>query len=142
MNDHVEVLQHQGLILAYIIKAEWTPDKTTFVTPDDIGQQMGMIVYGAGKSIVPHVHLPIMRQVSGTTECIVVRKGSCIIDFYDKEKNYVTSRNLNLGDILLLTDGGHGFRMLEDTVLFEVKQGPYAGDQDKARFTPDQGPAA
>ena len=39
-----------------------------------------------------------------------------------------------LGDIILLVSGGHDFLMLEDTEMIEVKQGPYAGDDDKERF--------
>ena len=38
------------------------------------------------------------------------------------------------GDIVLLLGGAHGFRMLEDTVLFEVKQGPYIPKKDKIIF--------
>jgi mannose-6-phosphate isomerase-like protein (cupin superfamily) len=49
-------------------------------------------------------------------------------------KNYLESRILNQGDIILLAFGGHGFEMLEPTEMIEVKQGPYAGEQDKTRF--------
>ena len=30
--------------------------------------------------------------------------------------------------------GGHGFEVLEELEMIEVKQGPYAGDRDKTRF--------
>ena len=93
-----------------------------------------MIVYGAGQEIRPHLHLPVVREVHGTTECIVVRKGSCLIDIYDRNKALLSTHELATGDIVLLLGGGHGFRMREDTVLFEVKQGPYVGMADKERF--------
>lgn len=35
---------------------------------------------------------------------------------------------------MLLAYGGHGFKMLEDSEIIEVKQGPYAGENDKVRF--------
>jgi hypothetical protein len=35
----------------------------------------------------------------------------------------------------LLAHGGHGFTMLEESEIVEVKQGPYSGDVDKTRFT-------
>ena len=41
---------------------------------------------------------------------------------------------LNKGDIILLIKGGHGFSVIEDVKMIEVKQGPYAGDKDKIRF--------
>lgn len=133
----LEVINGPDGPLAYIVDGAWSPEKTEFLTPDDFGQQMGMIVYGKGQSIIPHVHLPVTRTVEGTTECIVVRSGLCEIDLFDKDKIYITTRKLKVGDIILLLGGGHGFRMLEDTVLFEVKQGPYVGNADKARFEPD-----
>jgi len=130
----IDIVSAGDQALAYFVNGDWLPEKSEFLTPDDLGQQMGMIVYGAGKTIQPHLHLPVVREVHGTTECIVVRKGSCDIDIYDQNKKLVTSRLLKTGDIVLLLGGGHGFRMREDTVLFEVKQGPYVGMADKERF--------
>ena len=43
-------------------------------------------------------------------------------------------RILQGGDVILLATGGHGFEVLEEIEMIEVKQGPYAGDQDKTRF--------
>lgn len=132
--EPVQIISDGDLPLAYIVRAGWMPDKSQFLTPDNFGQQMGMIVYGAGQSIQPHLHLPVVREVHGTTECIVVRKGSCALDIYDRNKRFLSAHELYLGDIVLLLGGGHGFRMREDTVLFEVKQGPYVGMADKERF--------
>lgn len=130
----IEIISAGETPLAYIVRYYWMPERTEFLTPSHFGQQMGMIVYGAGAQIQPHLHLPVLREVHGTTECVIVRKGSCDIDIYDHSKRLVTSRALQVGDIVLLLDGGHGFRMHEDTVLFEVKQGPYIGIADKERF--------
>ena len=57
------------------------------------------------------------------------------MDFYDKECNYIESRILNQDDIIVLVTGGHGFEVLEDLEMIEVKQGPYVGEEDKTRFT-------
>ncbi len=133
-NNPLEIIAGPDGPLAYIIDGKWIPDKTQFLTPDTFGQQMGMIVYGKGEAIIPHLHLPVVRTVEGTTECILVRSGSCEIDVYDAARNPIATRSLNQGDIILLLGGGHGFRMNEDTVLFEVKQGPYVGNADKERF--------
>ena len=130
----IEVISDGNEELAYIVRHSWVPQQTEFLTPDNFGQQMGMIVYGAGRSIVPHVHLPVIREVHGTSEVIVVRQGLCEIDIYNSDKVFLTTRQLEVGDIVLLLRGGHGFRMIEDTVLFEVKQGPYVGAADKERF--------
>lgn len=134
MVSHLEIIAAGDVELAYIIGADWEPDETSFLTPGHLPFQMGMIVYGAGSTLPAHVHLPITRQVEGTSECIIVRKGRCVLDIYTSERKFVASRELREGTIVLLLGGGHGFRMLEDTILFEVKQGPYAGNKDKARF--------
>jgi cupin fold WbuC family metalloprotein len=130
----IEIISDRGTPLAYIVRASWMPESTEFLTPNYFGQQMGMIVYGAGTEIQPHLHLPVVREVLGTTECIVVRKGACELDIYDQSKQLIESRSLKTGDIVMLLGGGHGFRMSEDTVLFEVKQGPYVQGADKERF--------
>jgi len=58
------------------------------------------------------------------------------VDFYSDDQKYLDSRTLNSGDVILLIKGGHGFKVLDDLEMFEVKQGPYAGDEDKIKFTP------
>lgn len=128
------ITSEAGVPLAYIVDPHWQPTETTFMTPGDFSLQMGMIVYGAGQDIPAHVHLPITRQVEGTNECIVVRKGRCRVTIYDSQRNFVAERDLEEGAIILLLGGGHGFHLHEDTILFEVKQGPYAGNMDKERF--------
>lgn len=130
----LEIIEDGSTALAYIIDPHWAPDRTTFLTPDDFGQQIGMIVYGAGEAIPAHVHLPVVREVFGTTECIIVRKGRCEIDIFNADRKFIATRVLQEGSIVLLLCGGHGFRMQEDTILFEVKQGPYVGGRDKERF--------
>jgi hypothetical protein len=131
---NMEIIRDGDRELAYVISREWIPETTQFLTPGDFGQQMGMIVCSADQRIQPHVHLPVVREVHGTTECVIVRRGSCEMDIYDSRRTFITSRHLNAGDIALLISGGHGFRMSEDTVLFEIKQGPYMGSLDKERF--------
>ena len=81
-----------------------------------------------------HIHRPTERHITGTPECIVVRKGKTEVIIFDNDKNEVCRRTLNAGDILLLVSGGHGFTYSEDTVLMEIKQGPFVGVDDKERF--------
>jgi hypothetical protein len=80
------------------------------------------------------VHRPLERHLIGTSEVLLVRKGRCEVDIYSDDRKVVATRELRQGDIILTVAGGHGFRMLEDTVFLEVKQGPYTGIDDKERF--------
>jgi uncharacterized protein with PhoU and TrkA domain len=132
--EHVEHITCNGTALAYIVRAEIDPCKTTFVTPGDFKQQVGFIVYAAGSEIPRHVHRPVERRLNETSEVLIVRRGSCEVDIYNSARDLVAVRKLRAGDILILVAGGHGFRMLEDTVLLEVKQGPYTGLEERERF--------
>jgi hypothetical protein len=120
--------------LAYIIRANFLPEQTTFLTPPEYKQQVGYVVYPAGGQIQRHVHRPLERHLVGTSEVLVVRQGCCEVDLYNDERQLVATRELREGDIMLMVGGGHGFRMLDDTVLIEVKQGPYTGIDEKERF--------
>ena len=124
--------------LAYLIRGDATSDRTDFFTSDDSTFQAGFVVYPAGGHVEAHVHLPIVRQVVGTSELLLVRSGRCIVDIYSDDRRLVASREMLPGDAVLSVGGGHGFRMIEATVLFEIKQGPYGGLAEKERF--DVGP--
>jgi len=132
--EMVEQITWEGKPLAYIIRAEMQPEKTTFLTPPEFNLQIGFVVYPAGGVIARHVHLPLERHIVGTSEVLVVRKGQCQIDVYNDDRELVSTRGLREGDIMLMVGGGHGFHVLEDTVLLEIKQGPYTGLDEKERF--------
>ena len=132
--DLVEKIFWGEQCLAYIIKASFLPERTTFLTPPEFKQQVGYVVYPAGGEIQRHVHRPLERHLVGTSEVLVVRQGCCEVDLYNDGHELVATRELREGDIMLMVGGGHGFRMLDDTVLIEVKQGPYTGIDEKERF--------
>lgn len=121
-------------LLAYVVRADAISTETSFITGDEASFQAGFVVYPAGGAVQPHLHLPVVRTVVGTSELLLVRKGRCIVDIYGDDRGLVASHELGTGDLVLSLGGGHGFRMLEDTVLLEVKQGPYGGHAEKERF--------
>jgi uncharacterized protein with PhoU and TrkA domain len=110
------------------------PVKTTFLTPPEFKQQVGFVVYPANEKIVPHLHLPLERHLVGTSEVLIIKRGRCLLDVYNDNKELVATRELREGDLMLMVGGGHGFRMLEETVFLEVKQGPYLNVDEKERF--------
>ena len=133
----MELVEHiwwNGQPLCYIIRAELQPDKTTFLTPPEFKQQVGFVVYGQGGEVTRHVHLALQRHLVGTSEVLVLRKGRCLIDVYNDDKQLVATRELFAGDLMLMVGGGHGFRMLEDTTFLEIKQGPYLNCEEEERF--------
>ncbi|PJZ86282.1 hypothetical protein [Leptospira harrisiae] len=130
----LEQLQHDGKLLAMILRTSFKKDGIEFFTPPEFSQQLAYMNRPKDYLIQPHVHNPVSRSVEYTKEVLFIKSGKVRIDFFTDDQEYVESRILEQGDVVLLAYGGHGFCMLEDTEMIEVKQGPYAGEDDKTRF--------
>lgn len=117
-----------------IIRNEYQCEGVDFITPSEYSQQVAYMHHQTGKDIDAHVHNMVHRNVVLTQEVLFIKKGILRVDFYDEYEDYLESRNLYAGDIILLVSGGHGFHVVEEVEMIEVKQGPYSGDQDKKRF--------
>ncbi|MEO6327859.1 MAG: hypothetical protein ABIO55_02955 [Ginsengibacter sp.] len=122
-------------LLAIIIRSSYKTDGIKFFTPGDFSQQLGYMNRKKGYTIDPHTHNLVERNVTLTQEVLFIKSGKVRVDFFDDVKNYLESRILEKGDVILLAAGGHGFEIIEDAEMIEVKQGPYFGDQDKIRFS-------
>ena len=125
---------HNEIELAIILRNNFTTEGIEFFTPNHFSQQLGYMNRPLGYIIEPHVHNSVSREVHYTKEVLIIKSGKIRVDFYDNSQNYLESHILYKGDIILLAFGGHGFEMLENSEIFEIKQGPYAGDMDKTRF--------
>ena len=127
----VERITWDGELLACIVRAQWSPEATTFVTEPELGLQVGLVIHPAGGDVAPHTHRPADRGTNRTNEVLVVKRGRCIVDIFNDDRTLVASPELGPGDLIIVTGGGQAYRILEDTVLLEVKQGPYLGPDDK-----------
>ena len=123
--------------LALIVRSDFSAERINFLTPDFFGQQVAYMNRPKGELIQAHIHEPISRQLVGTQEVLYIRKGRIRVDFYESDRTYVSSTILEAGDLMLLNTGGHGFEVLQDVDMIEIKQGPFAEGRDKTRFTPD-----
>lgn len=130
----LEEIKYNDEILAIIVRNDFSKEGIAFFTPNDFSQQLAYMKHPEGKIIQPHVHNPVERVVHYTKEVLFIKSGKLRVDFYDDSQNYLESRILSSGDVILLSTGGHGFVAMENLEMIEVKQGPYAGDQDKIRF--------
>jgi len=132
--DMIDTIKKNDQLLAIIISHRFSEPGIHFFTPDNLSQQLAYMRHPTGKEIPPHVHNPVAREVRFTQEVLFIKKGKLRVDFYDDDRMYLESRILEAGDTILLATGGHGFEVMEELEMIEVKQGPYAGDQDKTRF--------
>jgi len=123
--------------MAMIVRSTHKPSGIDFLTPDTFGQQVAYMNRPKGEIIKAHIHEPISRTLVGTQEVLYIRKGRIRVDFYESDRTYVSSMILEAGDLMLLNTGGHGFEVLEEIDMIEIKQGPYAEGRDKTRFEPE-----
>ena len=136
----IEKITNQEQLLAIIISHRFNESGIHFFTPDELSQQLAYMHHPTGKVIQPHVHNPVIREVTYTQEVLFIKSGKLRVDFYNDQQEYLDSRILEAGDVILLVTGGHGFEVLEEIEMIEVKQGPYVGEQDKTRFVPGHFP--
>ena len=133
----LEEITHENTVYAIVIKKLYKSDGIKFFTENNSPQQIGYMNRKQGYKVIPHIHKEAKRMINKTCEVLFIKTGRVRVDFYTFEKTYLTSRILEEGDIILLSEGGHGLKMLEDSEIIEVKQGPYIEDQDKERFKSD-----
>ena len=131
----IETIQYDGIQYATIIRAGHTGEGIEFLTDDSYSQQLAYMHHKKGKIIDAHYHNAVERSVVYTQEVLIIRCGVLRVDFYDKYNMYIESVLLYSGDVILLINGGHGFKVIEEVEMIEVKQGPYLGENDKTRFT-------
>ena len=134
--DNVIRIECNGVALGAIVRSTYHSSGIGFFSNDQDGLQLGYMNRPDGYVIAPHTHNKIKREVFFTEEILFIRSGMVRVDFYDDNQQYIESHIVRGGDIVILKAGGHGFKVIERADIFEVKQGPYLGAQDKVRFEP------
>lgn len=129
-----------GAELALVIRAGFGQPGINFVTDDESVHQLGVLRWPEGHLIDAHVHNPMARTIDSTQEVLFIRSGRVRVDLYGDDRGYRSSLELGPGDVIFLASGGHGFEILEDADIVEVKQGPYRGEGEKTRFRPTDNP--
>lgn len=130
-----EEIEHQGKTIAIVLRAGFSTPTSRFFSPSDFSQQFGFLVHRKGHVIPAHFHKKIQREIILTQEVLFIKKGEIQVNLYSSEQVFLTSRLLRAGDTIFLCSGGHGFTILQDSEIVEVKQGPYSGrDSDKENF--------
>ncbi len=128
------------MVCAIIVRHGRKGKGIRFLTPNHYSQQVAWMSHPRGREIDAHVHHRVPRAITQTQEVLYLTKGILQVDFYSPQGKYLCSRKLGKGDLILLVSAGHGFRVLSNLEMFEVKQGPYLGKKDKMRFAHHLGP--
>ena len=131
----IEKIIYKKKLLALIVRGKYRNKKgITFFTPNNAIQQFGYMKHKKQHIIKPHLHKKRLTKIFYTTEIILLLKGILRIDFYNQYKKYLFSKILKEKDIIMLVHGGHGFKVLKNIEMLEIKQGPYNLIKDKIKF--------
>ena len=131
----IEKIFNQKKLYALIVRNSYKKKKgVSFFTDKNATQQFGYMNHKKDYIILPHRHNKRQSKILLTTEVIIILKGILRVDFYNNKKKYLFSKKLYANDLIMLSNGGHGFKVLKDTQMIEVKQGPYSLSMDKVKF--------
>lgn len=127
-----EIKSDDGTTIAIVVKKDFKKDGVNFVSKQDFPLQLGISNYTKGEEIKAHFHIEKGIRINKIQEVVHIESGRTVVNLYDLNGKKFKSVELSDGDTIFFVDGGHGFEMLEDTKIIEVKQGPYFGkDEDK-----------
>lgn len=98
------------------------------ITRDEEPLQLLGLKHPKGHYLLAHKHEVKRRSTDNLQECLVVRKGKVKVDIYAPGDIKCKSIILKAGELFILLNGGYGIHILEDAEMFEVKNGPFMGD--------------
>lgn len=130
----VEKIEYEGMTFAIVLRKDYDEDGVNFITSEDEPIQLGILKHERGTKIKPHTHKNQPRTITEVQEVLHVDYGKVEAEFYESNGRKVAATILHSGDTILLLRGGHGFNILEDSKMIEVKQGPYYGIEEDKRL--------
>lgn len=131
----IEKIIYCNLLYAIIIPASLKADGIQFPSDNNDYLQVGYMQRPKDYVIKPHTHNVVKRMIDYSFEVLFIKRGKVRVDFFHPDQTYYQSRIIKKGDTILLGRGGHGFKMLEESEITEVKQGPYIDvATDKVKF--------
>ena len=131
----IEKIFNQKKLYALIVRNSYKKKKgVSFFTDKNATQQFGYMNHKKNYIILPHRHNKRQSKILLTTEVIIILKGILRVDFYNNKEKYLFSKKLYSNDLIMLSNGGHGFKVLKNVKMIEVKQGPYSLSMDKVKF--------
>jgi hypothetical protein len=126
--SRIEVIEHQGVRYAEVIRANLRVGQTTFFSPAESSFQFGLLAHDAGYEEPAHYHRPYKREIEDLQQMFVVQRGIVGVKLYADDGHLLQEVILGTGDAIVLIHGVHAIRVIEDVQAISVKQGPFLGD--------------
>jgi hypothetical protein len=126
MKKH-EIVIHKKKYYAEIIRSSLKVKETTFYSKKTSSFQFGLLSHKKGFIEDPHYHKPFNRNIKDLQQMFLVQRGKVQVDLYSDEKKLIKKVVLKKGDAIVLIEGIHSIKVLEDMQCISVKQGPFLG---------------
>lgn len=117
--------------LATVIRGLGGCVNTQFATDPKDPLQVGTVERKAGDTIPKHTHSAKPRQVQSCHEMLFVVRGRISVFVYAADGALASVVDLGPCEAILLRGGMHALKFDENSLIFEVRQGPYLGDGEK-----------
>jgi cupin fold WbuC family metalloprotein len=127
MNQIFSKLDETKLICAFVKKNQINNYRLDLSPPEEFLQVCARKLDIEVK-VSPHKHTFIERQSDITQECWIILDGKLKAEIFDLDGTFLQDIILESGDCITLYRGGHSLECLaENTLFYELKNGPYYG---------------
>ena len=130
----IETIEAEGKVLAIVLRSGHESQGVQFFSRPEYPLQLGLLQHSKDTHIKPHIHHSTTKIVNEIQEVLHLEYGRVEAEFFRNSGQRVASCLLNEGDTILLVSGGHGFRILEETKMLEIKQGPYESREEDKKY--------
>ena len=79
-------------------------------------------------------HLENTRNINSTSEVLIILEGELEVEIFDSYKNFVKSKLLTKGYLILFLKGSYSFKVKQNCKFIEVNIFPYSEGLDKEKF--------
>ena len=126
---------NENLLCIVYKDSDWV-EGLNFITENNLFIQVGSWWYQKGKNLAKHKHNIVKRESNITQEMVYVKSGSMMATIFDNELNLIEDLILETGDLAIMVNGAHGYKILEnDTKIIEAKNGPFISvEVDKVKY--------
>ena len=138
MNSFLEEINYLNKRYAIVIDTSLSPEGLSFITEDEDYIQAGVWNYAKGTELPAHYHNYFERKSRRTSETVYVVRGEIECTIFTEEGDLIWKETLKKGQLIIQLQGAHSYRILEDAIVVETKNGPYFGPEaDRTRIEPN-----
>ena len=118
-----------GEMFAGIFDLESIQEGTFPVTDPRGSIQLLLMKRKSGHVVAKHTHKKIVKTTQQPQEAIVVIKGVIEASIFDEKGDLIEKKKVTAGQCLLIIQGGHEVRIIEDALIYAFKDGPFVDDK-------------